>query len=523
MFFGLPFFSSIAIGLALSMSSTAIALQSLKEKGWLVSPAGQSSFAVLLFQDLSVIPILAILPLLVVFSPEVASHQVHGLEKYPAWVSLGGIFLAVGLVVVGGKYLLRPIFRLIASTGLREIFTATALLLVIGTALLMEAVGLSAALGTFLAGVVLAENEYRHELESDIEPFKGLLLGLFFIAVGAEIDFIYIGHHLALVGALCVGLLLIKGLVLWVLGKFYGLENRQALLFPISLSQVGEFAFVLIGLSLEKGVITKEWSLALISVTVVSMLSTPLLYLLFDRFAVVSRSSVASKKEADVIEKKAPVILAGFGRMGNIIGRLLRANGIETNVLDLNPGLIENVRKLGLKAHYGDANRLDLLQSAGAHEAKVLIIAIDVPEKAVELAKLAKHHFPHLKIIARSKDRRDAYALVQMGVSGVVRETFGSAIEMSYQTLVALGFRTSRAHRAVQAFKKYNEEAMREIATQFQGEKEFFKILKEKIKQEEGMLTDKEIDLDLERAWDNESLKNEYLATVLAMKKEKDK
>ncbi len=518
--FNLPVLSAIGVGLALAMSSTAIALQSLTEKRLLKTPGGQASFAVLLFQDLSVIPILALLPFLVVFPSNVEAGHISGLGNSPAWLQTLWILGAVLTIVVGGKYLLRPVFRFIAATGLREIFTAFALLLVIGIALLMESVGLSAALGTFLAGVVLAENEYRHELEGDIEPFKGLLLGLFFISVGAGINLPYMKENILLIMSLSLGLLLVKGGLLWWLGRRFGLDQKNAIVFGLSLAQVGEFAFVLFGLSVQKGVLTEAWSQPLVAVTVMSMFLTPLLFLVYEKMFVSKKEGQTQTGEADAIEKKAPVIIAGFGKMGNIIGRLLRSNGIDTNVLDLNPRLIENVRKLGLKAHYGDATRLDLLIAAGAQEAKVLIIAIDEPEKTLELTKLAQKQFPHLKIIARSKERFDTYALIQLGVTSVKRESFGTAIDLGYEALVALGFRANRAYRAAQAYKKYNEKAVSELALKFGNEKELHSILKDKIAQEEGMLTDKEIDLDLERAWDNESLKNDYTEAVLGKKSE---
>lgn len=510
--FGLSWKMALATGFILAMSSTAIALQTLQEKGLVKTPGGEASFSVLLFQDISVIPILAILPLLATGQVNASSHSSHGIASLPAWAQVLAVLGAVTAIVGAGRFLLRPLFRVIASTGLRELFTATALLLIVGIALLMEFVGMSPALGAFLAGVVLAENEYRHELEGDIEPFKGLLLGLFFISVGASIDFHFILRHPFLVALGVLGVMSVKFGFLFGLGRVFGVRGNAALLFAVALSQVGEFAFVLLSLSEQQGVLTSHETKPLVAIVALSMALTPPLFLIYDRFLSAKLSGKkGEEKEADAIENdEAPVIIAGFGRMGNLIGRLLRANGISTTVLDLNPDEVDRVRKVGLKAHYGDASRLDLLRAAGAEKARLLILAIDAPDKAVEIAEIVRRHFPKIQILARARDRFDAYAFFKLGIDGVFRETFGTAIDMGYEALKRLGFRSNRARRAALLYKKHNEDMLRELAAHWGADKKnYFQILRYKISQEEGMLRDKTADAEVDRAWDNTTLREE--------------
>ncbi len=526
LFFGLPWKMSLAIGFILAMSSTAIALQTLQEKGLVKTPGGEASFSVLLFQDIAVIPILALLPLLAsvpVNAGASGGHGAHGLGTLPAWAQALAVLGAVAVIVGAGRFLLRPLFRIIAATGLREIFTATALLLIVGIALLMEFVGMSPALGAFLAGVVLAENEYRHELEGDIEPFKGLLLGLFFISVGASIDFAYILAHPLLVILGVIGVMAVKFLFLAGLGRAFGVRGNGVVLFAVALSQVGEFAFVLLSLSLQQGVLSPAESKPLVAIVALSMALTPPLFLIYDRFlaAKFAGGKKDGEKEQDNIESsEAPVIIAGFGRMGNMIGRLLRSSGVGTTVLDLNPDEVERVRKVGLQAHYGDASRLDLLRVAGAEKARLLILAIDQPDKAVEIAETVRRHFPKLQIIARARDRFDAYAFFKLGIDSVFRETFGTALDMGYEALRKLGVRGNKAHRAVLLYRKHNEAMLRELAAHWGVDKKnYFQALKSKISQEEGMLKENTTSLEVERAWDNATLRGESAARWAAKNK----
>lgn len=471
--FKLPWQTALAVGMILAMSSTAIVLQTLKEKGLSRTEAGQSAFSVLLFQDIAVIPILAFLPLLAISSTAtsllpsqvmlVAVEQTA--DALPPWQQALLVMGVVGGIIVAGRFLVRPVFRLIAATRLREMFTAVSLLLVIGIALAMQQVGLSPALGTFVAGVVLADNEYRHELESDIEPFKGLLLGLFFISVGASINFNLLIQQPLLILGLVIGLAIAKFSVLLALARFFKLELSQSLLFAFALAQGGEFAFVLFSFATQANVLPTAIAAPLIAVVALSMAITPLLMIVNERLVQPRFISLTPEADADDIDdNENPVIIAGFGRFGQIIGRLLLANGCQITVLDHSPGQIELLRRFEWKVFYGDASRLDLLHAAGAERAKLLVVAIDEREKILEVVDLVHKHFPHLKILARAIDRRHAYELVRRGVDVIQRETFSSALDMGVEALKLLGVRSYRAHRAAQTFKHHDEEALRDVA-----------------------------------------------------------
>lgn len=459
--------TSLAVGLIVAMSSTAIVLQTLNEKGLMKTPGGQACFSVLLFQDIAVIPILALLPLLATMhAPEnVAGGHAHAMNGLPAWQHGLLVLAAVVAVILGGVFLLRPLLRYIAATQLREMFTATALLLVVGIALLMQKVGLSAALGTFLAGVVLAESEYRHQLETDIEPFKGLLLGLFFISVGASIDFALMARQPGTIALLVAGLVIVKFGVLLALGRIFKLETAQAFLFAFALAQGGEFAFVLLSFAQQNGVLAPELAKLLVVSVAVSMAFAPLLFTINDKLVQPRFLRREVEREADLIdEHENPVILAGFGRFGHVIGRLLRANGYPTTVLDHDPDQVETLRGFGLKSFYGDATRLDLLRVAGAARARLFIIAIDDESKSLELVGTIQKNFPNLRILARAASRQHAYELLNAGVTDVYRETFGSALDLSIDALHALGTTTERAHRAAQIFRDHDDASVRDMA-----------------------------------------------------------
>ena len=397
MVLGLSFQTALAIGMILSLSSTAIVLKTLQERGLIKTAAGQSSFSVLLFQDIAVIPMLAVMPLLAVEAVPAIS-KAHGehigsnwVEGLPAWGQAFAVIAVISAIIVGGKFLIRPFFRTVARTRLRELFTAASLLLVIGIALLMSRVGLSPALGTFVAGVVLANSEYRHELESDIEPFKGLLLGLFFIAVGASIDFGMILSRPLDIAMLVGGLVIIKFLVLMILGKSFKLGTDQSLLFAFSLAAGGEFAFVLFSFAVQSHVMSQELANIIIGAVALSMALTPLL-LLVNAKLIEPRFGTKEKerKEADTIDEDNPVIIAGFGNFGSTVGRLLRANGVGITVLEFDSDKVELLRSLGLKVFYGNAARHDLLHAAGADHAEVLVLALDDHEQILEIVNMVK-------------------------------------------------------------------------------------------------------------------------------------
>jgi Kef-type K+ transport system membrane component KefB/Trk K+ transport system NAD-binding subunit len=455
----------------LSLSSTAIVLQTLNEKDLMRTDAGQSTFSVLLFQDIAVIPMLAIMPLLAVHATgagsESAGHATAPatwVDALPGWAHTLVVLGAITAIVVAGLFLVRPVFRAIARTRLREIFTAAALLLVIGIAVLMTKIGLSPALGTFLAGVVLANSEYRHELESDIEPFKGLLLGLFFIAVGASIDFNLIASRPALIAMLVAGLILIKFLVVLALGRVFKMGADQNLLFAVSLAQGGEFAFVLFSFAVQSRVMTSEIANPLVGAVALSMALTPLVMMLHEKLVQPRFGTrVRAERAADAIDVQNPVIIAGFGGFGSIIGRLLRANGIGVTVLELDSDKVDLLRKLGLKVFYGDASRRDLLHAAGAEQAKALILAVNDPEKVLDMVHAAKKHYPHLALFARAADRTQAYELLDAGVQHVYRETLDTSLRAGVDALRALGFRAHQAHRAAMTFRQHDERAVKEL------------------------------------------------------------
>lgn len=484
---GLSWKPSLALGLILAMSSTAIVLQSLAERGQLKLTSGQACFSVLLFQDISVIPILAALPLL-------GNGQVenHGLIAHlPAWQrALATIGAVVGLVFAG-RILMRHVFRYVAATRLREVFTELTLLVVVGIALLMAAVGLSAALGAFLAGVVLADSDYRHQLEADLEPFKGLLLGLFFTAVGAGIDFGLISSRPGLIFGLVGGLLVLKFVVQLVLGRLFKMDWSQSILFGLALSQGGEFCFVLLGIAQGVGVLGPEITKPITAVVALSMAATPLLFILNDRCIqpFLCAGPKKPEREPDVIPDEGnPVILAGFGRFGHIVGRLLRANDIGCTVLENDPEQIELLARFGMKSYFGDSTRPELLAAAGASHAKVFISTIADPEKSVQLVKTVQKEFPNLRIFARAVSRQHAYELIQAGVEHVFRETVGSALDLGVAAMRKLGFRGVQALRASRIFKELDEASLWDLARHQGDEKSYVSRARQHIENLERVL-----------------------------------
>ena len=516
--FGLSLQMATAVGLIIAMSSTAIVMQTLGEKGWTNTEGGQNAFAVLLFQDISVIPILAFLPLLATVTPPQGetSHaaSVTLASNLPGWAQTLVVLATMVAIAGGGRFLIRPAFRAIAKTRLREVFTASALLLVIGISLLMDQVGLSRALGAFLAGVVLAGSEYRHELEGDIEPFKGLLLGLFFIGVGASIDFRLIATQPGLIFLLVALLIFVKLCVLLLLGLVFRLHLNQNLLFSFALAQGGEFAFVLFSLCTSQGVLTTTVAGPLVVAVAVSMALSPLLMVVYERVLMprfVLRR--AEYRSTDTPDHHNPVIIAGYGRFGQIVGRLLSANGIAATVLEADSDQVDLLRKWGNKVFYGDASRLDLLSAAGANKAKLLVLALDSPQKNLEVVHTAKKHFPHLKLLGRAKGRVEAYDLLDAGVQDMQRETFESALRLGMVALRRLGFGAHQAERAGGIFRRHDEAALRELADlrRSSDEKTYFSAARERTtvmrKVLEGDLQDKGDIHD--PAWDVEDLRTQ--------------
>jgi glutathione-regulated potassium-efflux system ancillary protein KefC len=464
--FGLDWHAALAAGMGLALSSTAIALQVLTERNLLPTPGGNAGFSVLLFQDIAVIPMLAALPLLAT-----AAAPAAGADS--GWVETLARLAVVAAIVIGGHYLLRPILRIIAATGLREIFTAFALLLVTGTAALMQAADLSMALGAFLAGVLLADSEYRHALESDIEPFKGLLLGLFFIAVGMSINFGLLLARPLLVLGLVAGLVAVKALILLVLANLYPLPKPQRGFSALVLSQGGEFAFVLFAAATAAGALAPEVSGLLVGVVALSMMTTPILLGLHDRFIEprLRLADAGPDRPMDTIEgADHPVIVAGFGRFGQIVARLLNANGIETTVLDHDPEHIDSIRRFGFKVFYGDAARLDLLRAAGADHARLLVLAIDDRVQALKIVALVQEHFPNLNILARAWDVRHLLELRDKGVPQVERETFEGALRLGEQALHRLGRTAWQAKQAANRFRAHDHALLDDLLAHFQAD-----------------------------------------------------
>lgn len=486
---GLAWKSATAIGLILTMSSTAIVLQSLGERGLLKTAGGEAAFAVLLFQDIAVIPILALMPLLAI-GPVVAPAAHAGLvDTLPGWEQALVVVAAVAIIVLAGRFLLRPFFRYIAGTRLREMFTATALFIVIGIALLMQKLGLSPALGTFVAGVVLAESEYRVQLEADIEPFKGLLLGLFFISVGASIDFSLIALRPGAIAALVAALLGLKFLVLLGLGRLFRLRSADGVLFAFVMAQGGEFAFVLFSFATQNAVLPAEITNLLIASVALSMAAAPILLTVEEKLIRPRFQKCKPERPADQIdEHDNPVILAGFGRFGHIVGRLLRANGFGTTVLDHDADQVAMLARFGMKSFYGDASRLDLLEAAGARRAKLFVLAIDDEAKALEIIGTVQREFPGLKILARATSRQHAYEILRRGVNQVYRETLGSALDLSVDVLRELGFDERRARRVAEIFREHDEASVRDMAKLRDDDEDYVSIARKHIENLERAL-----------------------------------
>ena len=462
--------TALVIGLILSMSSTAIVLQTLDEKGWMKTAAGQSSFSVLLFQDIAVIPMLAVMPFLAlpVFMDS-SQLEVLGTaaahSDQPGWLTALLIVGVVVGIVLAGRFLTRPVFRYIAKTGSSEIFIATALLIIVGTTLSMHAVGLSPALGTFLAGVVMAESEFRHELEVSIEPFKGLLLGLFFISVGASIDLRLIMSEPILIVGLVLALMGVKFFVLLILGRVFKLQIADNLMFSFALAQGGEFAFLLVSFALQSSALSVDIANRLIMVVVLSMILTPVVIIIFEKVIQPRLASTCGEREDDEIDNADnPVIVAGFGRFGQVVSRLLKASGFESTLLDHDAGQIELTGRFGSKVFYGDAANAELLRSAGAENARLLVIAIDDREKAVNMINIARRYFPEIKVLARAFDRTHAYELIHAGADFITRETFGSALAMGEEALKLLGQSDERAKRLTLKFDKHDTEGMHKLS-----------------------------------------------------------
>lgn len=458
--FGMGWRAAAVVGVALAMSSTALVLQSLAEKQQLTARHGRDAFAILLFQDLAVIPVLALLPLLA--GDGAVNFDVLALLKAVA---------IIALVVLGGRTLLRPAFKWIATLGSRETFTAAALLVVVGTTLLMEFAGLTASLGAFLAGVLLADSEYRHELEADIEPFKGLLLGLFFIAVGMSANLGLLRSEAESILGIVLVLMLLKFVVLYAIGRVTECSNRSSRKLAVALAQGGEFAFVLFQLARQHHLLSADQADLLVVVVTLSMLSAPLLFLLEDKVLAPRLDAPTKPKPFDTVEDpQQPVLIAGFGRVGQVVARLLALKRIPFTVLDASPSQVDYVRQFGSKAYFGDASRLDVLKAAGIEHAQVFVLAIDDVEASLKTAALVRRHYPDLPIYARARNRFHAYKLMDLEVRLLVRETLHSSVALAEQVLLGLGLSAAEAETAARRFMAFDESNLRRQHAIYQDE-----------------------------------------------------
>ncbi|ERK11396.1 Glutathione-regulated potassium-efflux system protein KefC [Serratia fonticola AU-AP2C] len=455
---GLDWKVALLIGLTLGLSSTAIAMQAMGERNLTPLPVGRSAFSVLLFQDIAAIPLVAMIPLLVSSSGETTLSAF-----ILSAVKVAG---ALTLALLLGRYVTRPLLRFVARSGMREVFSAVALFLVFGFGILLEMSGLSMAMGAFLAGVLLASSEYRHALESDIQPFKGLLLGLFFIGVGMSIDFGILFQDPSLIALLLIGFMLLKAMMLLLISPVLKVAKRQRGLFTILLGQGSEFAFVIFGTAQLAGVLSLEWGKSLTLVIALSMAITPLLLILYTRLE--SRFKNDDRPDDVIDEENASVIIAGFGRFGQIAGRFLLANGVRAIILDHDPDHIETLRKYDIKVFYGDATRLELLEAAGAAQAKILINAIDDVGANLQLTELIKDNYPHMKVIARARDADHWYQLRKLGVENPERETFESSMLLGRKALELMGLDPYDAREKADIFRRYNLKMLEETLDNYE-------------------------------------------------------
>ncbi|MDP2524501.1 monovalent cation:proton antiporter-2 (CPA2) family protein [Maribacter dokdonensis] len=505
---------ALVISMAVALSSTAIAMQTINEKGLMETTFGNSAFSILLFQDIIVIFMLGAIPLLSNTEVEAAadSHESTGnlLDGLPMGYQTLAIILSVVLIIGAGQYLIVPMLRRVAKTGVRELLFASALLIVFSISFLMEYVGLSPALGAFLGGVVLSSSEYKHELESNLEPFKNLLLGLFFIAVGASINFVVIAKIPLTIGGILLAIVLIKALILFITGKVFKLKLDQNLLLTFSLAQIGEFAFVLLSFAFQLNILDQEQMDIMLVITALTMSITPIISIINERFILPKIGTKESiKRPMDHIAKSQNVILVGFGHFGSTVGRFLRSHGIEATILDQDSNRVDVLRKMGFEVYYGDATRIDLLEAAGIAKAKILICAIDNPPITQEITKLVKEKYPHVELMIRAQNRNDAYELLNLGFENIYRESLDTSLALAKDVLSKLGFRKYTLIRQVQNFIKYDESSLRRLAMEPKGDDDYlFKVRKELEEQERLLEEDfKRGIVEYDIHWDSESIR----------------
>ncbi|WP_405291466.1 monovalent cation:proton antiporter-2 (CPA2) family protein [Algibacter sp. Ld11] len=505
---------ALVISMAVALSSTAIAMQTIKEKGLMDTTFGSSSFSILLFQDIIVIFMLGFIPLLSntnnSASSENQSAHTNLLDNLPLGIQTLAIILSVVVIIVAGRYLIVPMLRKVAKTGVRELLIAAAFLIVFGISLLMEFVGLSPALGAFLGGVVLSNSEFKHELESTLEPFKNLMLGLFFMAVGASINFIVIANSPLKIGGMLIAIIILKAVVLHITGRVFKLKLDQNLLLTFSLAQIGEFAFVLLSFASGLNILEQDQMDIMLVITALSMSLTPIIGIVNERFILPKTGTKESvKRPMDHIAKSQKIILVGFGHFGSTIGRFLRSHGVEATILDHDSNRVDFLRKMGFDVYYGDATRLDLLESAGIAEAKILICATNKINVSKAIGKIIKEKYPHVEFMIRTKNRYDAYELLNLGNENIYRESLETSLTLAKDVLSKMGFRKYTLNRQVQNFIKYDENSLRRLATEPKREDDYiFKVRKELEQQEKFLNEDfKRGIVSYDNHWDSEHIR----------------
>lgn len=498
---------ALTIALCFSLSSTAIVLQTLQEKNIFNTVAGEASFSTLLMQDIAVIPILALLPIIAKYKPKEETAGTLFLQRFPEWVQSFSVLFGVVILIILGRYVFVPFLRYVSKSGMNELLTASSLFLVLGVSELMILVGLSPALGAFIAGVMLANSEFRHELESHIDPFKGLLLAVFFVSVGSTINFNVIMESPALIFGIAAAILIVKFIVLFGIGKFHKMTNDQNFLYAFALSQVGEFAFVLLNYLSNLNLIEPIFQSKMLAVVAITMFATPFLLILNERFIAPNFNiKLSEDKENDSLNQdieQRKIILVGFGHFGSTVGRLLRANKINATILDHDSNRVRILRSYGFKVYYGDARRLQMLKTAGAEQAEILVLCLDKPEDNLYISEMARENFPHLKMFVRAKNRNDAFTFINNGIDNIYRETLGTAVNMAVDILQSSGMRKYAARRMAKRFTLIDIEVTKKLAKSKVSD-EFTFTTKDALQRESELLALDNLNFDDKKFQDNE-------------------
>lgn len=493
--FGYEWQVALVISMAVALSSTAIAMQTIKEKGLMETTSGTSSFSILLFQDIIVIFMIGAIPLIsnsATVSSKVSQEEgTNLLDGLPMGLQTLAIILSVVLIIVAGRYLIVPMLRKVAKSGVRELLIAAAFLIVFGISFLMDYVGLSPALGAFLGGVVLSNSEFKHELESTLEPFKNLMLGLFFMAVGASINFIVISNSPLTIGGILIAVIIIKAAVLFITGRIFKLKIDQNLLLTFNLAQIGEFAFILLSFAFQSHILEQEQLDMMLVIIALTMSLTPIFGMINERLILPQIGTKESiKRPMDHIAKSQKIILVGFGHFGSTIGRFLRSHGVEATVLDYDSNRVDFLRKMGFEVYYGDATRLDLLESAGIAEAKIVICATNKVAVSKAINKIIKEKYPHVEFMTRAKNRYDAYEFLNLGMENIYRESLETSLTVAKDVLGKVGFKKKTLNRQIKNFIKYDEESLRRLATETKRDDTYIFKARKELEQQEKLLNE---------------------------------